>query len=236
MNMSNRLPYSFKKGIKSVRLWIEVIALGGLIFYSIKTHQMWREVHDQSMATVAIYQRPWVFAKMPTIKAVVGKPVTAQIEIWNFGKGTPAMVRASIHADIGPNVIDNFREKLLDSKPGNEQYLYVPNSRGELKIFLAENEETTSFPIEISPHILTQKEYEAISEGAIDVAVYGRLFYTNLTVPIPEEIPHYGFFSSFFHGTVPDANYRSSFCFYLLRDYTVSACADKPHAYTNFAN
>jgi hypothetical protein len=158
--------------------------------------------------------RPWVWVKMPqSIQVEVGKPITAKIEVFNYGL-VPALVKAKMHVAAGPRVIDDFRD---DCRYHSATAEISPNVMGALNIMLRPQEGTENFRVESSSQFLTRGDYDEIMKGVasgkLNVAIYGRIMYSN----------------------VADLHQRSSiFCFYLLKNGQVSACPNYEHAYTNW--
>ena len=167
-------------------------------------------------------QRPFVFVKMvDNIKVEIGKRISAPVEVFNYGK-FPAMARTVIHIEVGPNVIETFRSKLAEP---HMNYLFIPEEMGTKQILISPGEGRKDFPVESLQGVLSRQDYEKImsgvAAGTMDVAVYGRIFYSTLGVPVHE-------------AGEPGVTYDAAFCFYMMKDGTTSACTDNPHAYTNF--
>jgi hypothetical protein len=205
-----------KKRRKTIKFWAELIIGFFVIAYTIVSVCLWQEMRKQNQSILDINERPWVFVKMPeAINIKVGQPITAPIEVFNYNKNSPAMVRAAIHIEVGPNAIETFRDNVLHNA---STYLLAPDDRGIKRIFLPPDDGTWDFIPEYHQGTLTQSDYDRImsgvTTGTLDVAIYGRIFYTSLGDPTKD--------------------YQTIFCFYLLRDHSVSACPDKPDAYTNW--
>jgi hypothetical protein len=184
-----------------------VVGIRVACIYAAQLEQMQAQVR----LLIDIELRPAITVKMlDSIQVEVGKPVTATVEVFNYGK-LPGMARAQIHVEVGPRAIEKFRLMLRDEKSGEGD---MPDIMGFRKIYIAPGQSTKGFPIDPPERIFTQQDVIGVTTGTIDVAVYGRIFYTDLN-------NHYG--------------YSSAFCFYRLKDGTTSACPDEKNAYTNFA-
>jgi len=184
-----------------------VVGIRVACIYAAQLEQM----RTQVQLLIDIDLRPAITVKMlDSIQIEVGKPITATVEVFNYGK-LPGMARAQIHAEAAPGLIEKFRHTLRDEKLGTGN---LPDIIGLRKIYIAPGQGTKDFPIEPPQRIFTQQDMIGAAAGTIDVAVYGRIFYTDLN-------NHHG--------------YSSAFCFYRLKDGSTSACPDEKNAYTNFA-
>jgi hypothetical protein len=91
---------------------------------------------------------------------------------------------------------------------------------GTLKLLINPNE-GRPFPIETPELKLSSEDMKKLADGTIDVAIYGRIFYTDLSNSATGMTNEY---------------LKSLFCFYVLRDgSTMSACPNHKDAYTNWA-
>jgi hypothetical protein len=222
-----------KKFKNALKVFNTVAQLGAVVIailllcvtsrYVTYTYNMWREMHQQTIAATgqlkqeeAKHNHPWVWVKMPdSITIKIGKPVTAKICVFNYGEG-PALVRTKIRLKVAPNAIEELRKGWLQP----ETIIPWQDTKGNLRLILAPNEGSSDFPVDSPQEILTRDKYRQImtgvSTGTIDVVVYGRLFYATASTPAKE--------------------YDSIFCFYLLKDGKTSACTDEQGAYTNWMN
>lgn len=168
-------------------------------------------------------ERPWVYVKMPDeITVHGGLPITAPIEFSNVSTTSPTMIRASVYSAAGQNVIEQFRDSLIH--PNNN----FPDDKRTKKILLSPKGSTAEFPIQSQQGRLTplesQRIMQGVHDGTIEVAVYGRYFYNDLSTPFAgDKITGAG-----------TTQYYGAFCYYLMRDGSVSACPDKAGAYTNW--
>jgi hypothetical protein len=211
-----------QEGRDKKRFRLEKIGAAVLFIYTLVTGFMWwatkksadaaeRAANWTQRQTQYLFdqQSPFVWVKMlDSIHVEVGKPITATVEVFNYGH-SPVTVRAYGYVEAGPMVI----EKLRDHPLGN-----VPESKGIRIILLAPGEGTKDFPIETMGKALTKDDLRLISNGAIDVVIYGHIDYTNQRNP-----------------GLRVSKYMSSFCFYRLKDGAVSVCPNYEHAYTNWA-
>lgn len=167
-------------------------------------------------------QRPRAWIKISdSIHIEAGKPIKPDIQVFNYGK-VPAITRTRIRFEAAPGVIEKFRDTLRNH-PAN---FLVPDKVGTWKV-LINPLEGKRFPIETPNVVLSREDIAKLTAGTLDVAVYGRIFYTDLNNSA---------------GNERNQEYQSSFCFYVMRDAsTFSACTNtynpdtKYEAYTNWA-
>jgi hypothetical protein len=168
-------------------------------------------------------QRPRIWAKIPdSIHIEAGKPIRLGMEIFNYGK-SPGIARARIRFEAAPGVIEKIRD-VLRNHPDD---FSVPEQLGNLK-FLINPLTGKPFPVETPELILSKQDMNKLAAGTIDVAIYGRILYTDLDYSAMGE---------------RNTAYDSIFCFYIMRDgTTTSACPNKYdkrtnyEAYTNWAH
>jgi hypothetical protein len=203
-----------------VELLVLFVGIRVAYIYSGQLDQMILTVKWTQEQVVAFYntgQRPMIFAKIPNkIHVEVGKPIQPTIELFNYGK-VPGIVRARVHFEASEGAIEKFRDMLLFH---GSDFLIAPQDDKTILNILILSDKSVPYPIETPPIILAQRDIEKLSSGSIDIAVYGRIFYFDL--------------SNRAYGK-PNAMYTTSFCFYFQRDGTASACPNKEGAYTNFA-
>jgi hypothetical protein len=93
----------------------------------------------------------------------------------------------------------------------------IPEIIGVREILLSPVEGTKEFAAELPRKVLTQEDYRKIMDGTLDVLAYGRIEYANIHDPVKGMA-------------------NSSFCFYRMKDGTVSACPNPDeHHFTNWA-
>jgi hypothetical protein len=160
-------------------------------------------------------QRPRMWAKIPDrIHIEVGKPIRPDIQVFNYGK-VPGIARARIRFEAATGVIEKFRDTLRNH-PAD---FLVPDQVGTWKVLINPND-GKRFPIEKPELVLSKQDMEQLTGGTIDVAIYGRIFYTDLN-------------NSATDGR--NDEYQSSFCFYVMRDgTTMSACTNKYNKSTQY--
>jgi len=173
---------------------------------------------EQVVAYTLKENRAWVWVKMGSIDVEVGKPITAKVEVFNYGK-VPALVRARMRIEAAPGAIERFRK---EANENSKTVMLIDDAKGFLKIVLPADQAYGDFPVESSQQILTRQDYDRIMNGVasntIDVAVYGRIFYSSPGMPEKKQ----------------ESN--DIFCFYLLKNGTTSTCTNEDGAYTNWIN
>lgn len=193
-----------------------VVYMGVSIFTLLELRSGWSKIQTQLIFSE---QRPLISVKMlDSIHVEIGKPVTANVEVVNYGK-EPGWAWARIRVEMGPKIIENFRDALNDKATFEKWRIW--DTEGIHKILIPPGVGSKVFPTEQSQKILTPEDMNAINAGTADVAVYGAIFYTSLNNRA-EGKNNYGV-------------YPSTFCFYRLKDGTVSGCTNRQGAYTNFA-
>lgn len=206
-----------------------IIAATGIVYTSYARGQ-WQATNNLISQTGQLYERPWVWVKVPdAINVQIGQPITTSpIEFNNLSKTSPTMIRASIYTEWGPYVIDTFASNLAREGAG-QTFMSVRDEKGNLKILLPPESKTTEFIPQPRQGPLTPEEYKrvkkGVGDGSIEVVVYGRYFYNDLSDPVPtDRNPK----------DTSIAQYFGFFCYYLMRDGKISACPDKSKAYTNW--
>jgi hypothetical protein len=158
-------------------------------------------------------ERPRITAnRLRNITVEVGKPLSAVVEIKNFGH-QPGSAWSQIYIESGQGVIDRLQSHPLDRTTENGTF--------EKKL-LAPDESTNEFPVipaKGSEKILTQGDFDKISNGNLDVVVYGQIEYRDLGDP----------------EGLNGRDWNSIFCFHRLADGKMSACPNKKGAYTYWA-
>lgn len=220
MVQSPRNPENARERRKRKTPWWEkaavLVALGLLVvnFFQMRsTDKAARAAKDSAdwTATQTKYifsnQQPWVWVKMPdSFHVEVGKPISAAVEVFNYGNAL-ALVRAHIYIEASPGIIERLRDHPLKEK--------IPDAKGVREIALDGRQGTKEFIVEQPQRIVTEEDYRMIENGRIDVVAYGRIDFDGLIDPLLQQ-------------------YNSIFCFYRLRDGSVSACPNYEHGYTNW--
>ena len=213
-----------KKEARKAKFWVEFVGVVVLFVYTIFSGLMWWQTKENASWTstqakdIFNDHRPLIWVKIPdSMHVEVGKPINPEIQIFNYGKA-PGIARARIRFEAGPGVIEKFRDILQYHQ---ETFtLPIPEQNGTLKV-LINPDSGKSFPIETPQLILSKQDMEKLAAGTIDVAIYGRIFYTNLSNNIWGK---------------PNNSFQSSFCYYVMRDgSTTSACPNQEGKYTNWA-
>lgn len=212
-----------------IKPFVEILGIILLLIYTAYTIKMycatnkaanaakdsadWTKQQTQFLFDV---QRPTVWVKMlDNIHIEVGKPVTATVEVFNYGQ-FPAQVWAYGYAEIGTSVIEKVRDHPLgNSVEGKDNRI----------ILLAPHEGTKDFPVETQRRVLTKEDLRLITSGEMEVVVYGHIDYSDprnpwLSLPSTPDV----FITRF----------MSSFCFHRLKDGVVSVCPNYKKAYTNW--
>jgi hypothetical protein len=210
---------------KRERLKLRYEAIGGAIALLLFVANWFQGCQTKKAADAAIEQfkaysgkenRAWIWVNMGRIHVEVGKPITADVEVFNYGK-VPAVVRARIRVEVAPGAIESFRKEAIDNA---KTAMVIEDAKGLLKIVLPANEGYRDFPVESPQQILTRQDYNRIMNGvasnALDVVVYGRIFYASPGMPLKKQ------------------ENNDIFCFYLLKNGTTSTCTNQDGAYTNW--
>lgn len=207
---------------KQLRFHLEwIAALIALLLFSATAYQgcqMKKAVEatkEQTMHSIAVQDRPWIWVRTPeSIQVEAGKPVSTKVCVFNPGQA-PALVRARMRLEISPRAIEAFRR---DAKENPYTTMRVEDAKGILKVILYSHDSYCDFPIESSQEVMTPQRVSEIMNGiasnSLDVAVYGRLYYSS-----PGNVMR---------------EHDDIFCFYLLKNGQVSACTNQPGAYTNW--
>jgi hypothetical protein len=163
-------------------------------------------------------ERPRIWIKVPeTIQIKVGEPINPHIQVFNYGR-TPGIARARIQFKAAPGVIEEFRNTMRYHR--DDFTIPLEEQTGTLKLLINPNE-GRQFPIESPELKLSSEDIKKLADGTIDVAIYGRIFYTDLSNSATGMTNEY---------------LKTLFCFYVLRDgTTISACPNRKDAYTNWA-
>jgi hypothetical protein len=216
------------------KFWLEVLAFLVLLAYTVFSGMMWWQTKNAAQAAKESAawtghqardffndERPRMWVKIPdSIHIEAGKPIKPNICIFNYGK-TPGIVSARIRFEAAQGLIEKFR----DTMRYHPNEFTITEQRGTLKVLINPNEGKT-FSIETADLILSKQDLEKLAAGTIDVAIFGRIFYTDLSNGAMGE---------------RNSNYKTLFCIYVTKDGTTSACpntydpATKFEAYTNWA-
>jgi hypothetical protein len=161
----------FRIKIRTVRFWIEILAVAAAIFYALITYRMWQDTHRN----FEIDERAWikVASNIPAQQVIKeGTPIEGNVILENTGKS----FAKQLYVDFCIVVVKNNQAP---------DFVYtIPHAQNRIQI-LQPNDATT-FLVRASetptsePEVLTKSQVDDLLNGRAYLAIYGEGQYKDI--------------------------------------------------------